>query len=311
MECRSIILWMLSKKSYKESKGDVDVNKKLIVSVIGAGGKMGTRVTNNLIKHPDTIELYYCENSEFGIKAIKERGFDVTPAEVAVPISDIVVLAVPDKIIYDVSVGIVKMMAADKSLIILDPAAAVAKELALRDDCTFVVTHPCHPSYFLDQDTYEARHDYFGGIAGKQDIVIAKIQGSDENFTKARMVSEIMFAPVVNSYVMGIRDIAFLEPTLVEILGATTLYAMAETVKEAERRGIPRAAAESFLAGHVYNLSANFLGKLGNTKVSDACLVAIDLGNRLVLRDDWKRIWDDEVLDNVIATMLHPHDPQI
>jgi hypothetical protein len=110
---------------------------------------------------------------------------------------------------------------------------------------------------------------------------------------------------------MGIRDIAFLEPTLVEILGATTLYAMAETVKEAERRGIPRAAAESFLAGHVYNLSANFLGKLGNTKVSDACLVAIDLGNRLVLRDDWKRIWDDEVLDNVIATMLHPHDPQI
>ena len=122
----------------------------------------------------------------------------------------------------------------------------------------------------------------------------------------------MMFAPVENSYVMGIRDIAFLEPTLVELLGATTLYAMAETVKEAERRGIPRAAAESFLTGHVYNLTANFLGRMGsNVKVSDACLVAIDIGNRLVLREDWKKIWDDEVLDKVIATMLHPENPKI
>ncbi len=58
-------------------------------------------------------------------------------------------------------------------MIILDPAAAVAKEVALRDDCTFAIAHPCHPSYFLDQDSYEARHDYrwFGW---KADIVMAK-----------------------------------------------------------------------------------------------------------------------------------------
>jgi hypothetical protein len=287
------------------------MSKKLIVSVIGAGGKMGVRTTNNLAKHLDAIDLFFCENAAAGVRNVRERGFAVTPAEVAVPQSDIVVLAVPDKIMKDVSVGIVKLMTPGATCVILDPAAAVAKELALRDDCTFVVTHPCHPSYFLDQDSYEARHDYFGGIAAKQDIVVAKIQGSDENFAKARTICELMFAPVENSYVMGIRDIAFLEPTLVEVLGATTLYAMAETVKEAERRGIPRAAAESFLTGHVYNLTANFLGKLGNTRVSDACLVAIEIGNRLVLRDDWKKIWDDEVLDKVIATMLHPDKPQI
>jgi hypothetical protein len=288
------------------------VSDKMIVSVIGAGGKMGTRVTNNLVKHPDTVELKFCETSAGGIAAIRERGYDTVPAETAVPASQIIILAVPDKIIQIVSVGIVKMMTPGSTLVILDPAAAVARELALRDDCTFVVTHPCHPSYFLDQDTYEARHDYFGGVAGKQDIVMAKIQGSDENFAKARSICEMMFAPVEHSYVMGMRDIAFLEPTLVEILGATTLYAMAETVKEAERRGIPRAAAESFLSGHIYNLSSNFLGKMGpNVKVSDACLVAIDIGNRLVLREDWKKIWEDEVLDKAIATMLHPENPKL
>jgi 3-hydroxyisobutyrate dehydrogenase-like beta-hydroxyacid dehydrogenase len=287
------------------------VSEKIVVSVIGAAGKMGTRVTNNLAKHPGIIELNFCETSEAGIASIQSRGFATIPAETAVPKSEIIVLAVPDVIIKAVSVGIVKMMSPGSTLIILDPAAAVAKELALRDDCTFVVTHPCHPSYFIDQDSYEARQDHFGGVAGKQDIVMAKIQGDDKNFANARTVSELMFAPVANSFVMGIRDIAFLEPTLVEILGASTLYAMAETVNEAERRGIQREAAVSLLTGHINILSAVFLGKMGAVQVSDACKVAIELGNRLVLREDWKRIWDDDVLDKAIATMLHPSDPKI
>ena len=287
------------------------MNEKIAVSVIGAAGKMGTRVTNNLAKHPERVDLFFCEASESGIASIKARGFSTVAAELAVPKSDIVVLAVPDVIIKQVSVGIVSMMTPGSTLIILDPAAAVAKELELREDCTFVVTHPCHPSYFLEQDTPEARQDYFGGVAGKQDIIMAKIQGDDACFDRARIVSELMFAPVVNSYVMGIRDMAFLEPTLVEILGASTLYAMAETVNEAERRGISREAAISFLTGHINILSAVFLGKMGNVKVSDACQVAIGLGNRLVLREDWKRIWEDDVLDRAIATMLHPEDPKI
>lgn len=286
------------------------MSERITVTVVGAGGKMGTRVTNNLAGPKDIIELYFVENSETGIRSIRNRGFDITPEEKAVPLADVVVLAVPDSIIKVVSADIVRMLRPGSAMIILDPAAAVAKELTLRDDCTFVVTHPCHPSYFLDQETYEARHDYFGGMGGKQDIVMALIQGNEKRFEQARKVSEIMFGPVENSYVMGLRDIAFLEPTLVELLGATCLYAMAETVNEAERRGIPRQAAVSFLTGHIYNLSANFLGLL-NARVSDACLVAIDLGNRLVLRDDWQKIWNDEVLDNVIATMLHPEKPKI
>ena len=287
------------------------MSERIVVSVIGAGGKMGTRVSNNLAKHPDSIDLRFCENSQAGIAAIQARGFSVVSAESAVPESDIVVLAVPDVIIKKVSVGVVALMRPGATLIILDPAAAVARELALRDDCTFVVTHPCHPSYFVNQESDEARADAFGGIAATQDLVMAKIQGDDANFANAKTVSEQMFAPVTNCFVMGIRDIAFLEPTLVEILGASTLYAMAETVNEAERRGIQREAAISFLTGHINVLSSIFLGRLGNVQVSDACKVAIGLGNRLVLRDDWKRIWEDDVLDKAIATMLHPENPQI
>lgn len=283
---------------------------KLKVAVVGAGGKMGTRTSNNLAK-VDDFDLYLVESGEKGLKSIKDRGYTPYEAKDIIPQMDVVVLAVPDTYIKVISEGIVALMAAGSGLLILDPAAAVAKELALRDDCTFGVVHPCHPSYFLDQDTYEARHDYFGGMGGKQDIVMAKIQGNDDCFAQMRLVSEKMFAPVEHSYVMEAKNIAFLEPTLVELLGATCLYAMAETVKEAEKRGIQKEAAISFLTGHIYNLSANFLGFLGNTPVSDACKVAIKLGDRLVLRDDWKQIWDDDVLDKVIATMLHPENPKI
>lgn len=285
--------------------------EKIQAAVVGAGGKMGTRTSNNLAKFPEEIDLLCVESGEKGIQSILERGLKVTPLEEALKEADVVVFAVPDTLIKVLSADVVPLLKPGAGFVILDPAAAVAKELSLRDDCTFAVAHPCHPSYFLDQDTYEARHDYFGGLGGKQDIVMSKIQGDDDVFEKCRRVSELMYAPVLNSYVMTTRQIAFLEPTLVEILGATTLYAMAETVEEAERRGIQREAAISFLTGHIYNLSANFLGLLGKTPVSDACQVAMGIGSRLVLRSDWRKIWEDDILDKSIATMLHPENPEI
>ena len=273
---------------------------KIVVSVIGAGGKMGARTSNNLAKKPDEFELLMAEASEAGIKSIKERGFEPVPVEV------------PDTLIGKLSAEYVPQLKAGTGFIILAPAAAVTRELTLRDDCTFAVAHPCHPSYFIDQDTYEARQDRFGGCGGRQDIVMSKIQGDDERFAQCVEVAKQMYAPVEHAYVMSSEQIAFLEPTLVELLGATCLYAMAETVEEAVKRGIPKEAAVSFLTGHIYNLSANFLGYIpGNPPVSDACKVAIGLGNRLVMREDWKQIWKDDVLDKVIATMLHHENPQI
>lgn len=285
---------------------------KIVVSVIGAGGKMGTRTSSNLAKEPEKFELLLSEASDAGIASIRERGFEPVPAEEALKRADVVVFAVPDTLIKKLSEIYVPMLRPGAGFIILDPAAAVAKELTLREDCTFAVAHPCHPSYFLDQDTYEARQDRFGGCGGRQDIVMSMIQGDDGRFGQCVEVARHMYAPVENAYVMSSEQIAFLEPTLVELLGATCLYAMAETVDEAVRRGICREAAVSFLTGHIYNLTANFLGYIpGNPPVSDACKVAIGLGNRLVMREDWKKIWDDEVLDKVIATMLHPDEPKI
>ena len=282
--------------------------EKIKVAVIGAGGKMGTRTSNNLVtKFPDKFDVKLVETFPPAVERIeKERGLKVTPVEEALDFAEVVIFAVPDTLIKKLSAQYVPMLKPGTVFLILDPAAAVAKELTLRDDCTFGVAHPCHPSYFKWQKEEEAYQDRFGGEGGHQDIVMSCIQVDEEKFKLAQETARCMYR-ADNAFVMTSEQIAFLEPTLVETLGATCCFAMAETVNEAEKRGISREAAVSFLTGNVFNLTANILGYIpGNTPVSDACKVALEIGNHLVLRDDWKKIWEDEMLHKVIATMLHP-----
>ena len=123
--------------------------EKLKVAVIGAGGKMGTRTSNNLAKRPDLFDLKLVENSPAGVESIRTRGLDVTPVEEAFAEAEVIVFAVPDTLIKKLSEIYVPMMQPGAGLLILDPAAAVAKELILRDDCTFGVAHPCPGSGHL------------------------------------------------------------------------------------------------------------------------------------------------------------------
>lgn len=279
---------------------------KIRVAVIGAGGKMGTRTSRNIARKAEAYELYCVETSPKGIESVEARGLKVYAVEEALEKAQVVVFAVPDTLIQKISKIYVPMLKPGTGFLILDPAAAVAKELTLREDCTFGVAHPCHPSFLKDQDTPEARADRFGGDGGHQDIVMSKIQGDEKVFELMQLVARDMYR-ADNAFVMTSEQIAFLEPTLVELLGATCLYAMAETVNKAMEKGIQKEAAVSFLCGHIFNLTSNFLGYLeGRPPVSDACKVAIGLGNQFVLREDWKRIWDDDVLNQVIHTMLHP-----
>src|SRR5690606_16624088 len=64
------------------------------IAVIGAGGKMGMRVSDNLVKTDHTV--WYVENSPAGQQRTLDAGRELTDAATAVADADIVVLAVPD-----------------------------------------------------------------------------------------------------------------------------------------------------------------------------------------------------------------------
>ena len=57
------------------------------------------------------------------------------------------------------------------------------------------------------------------------------------------------------------------------------------------------------LLGHIQVALANTLR--GSNPFSDACLIAMDYGRETIVKDDWKKIFDDSELDKVLARMLH------
>ncbi|MFW6269241.1 MAG: phosphogluconate dehydrogenase C-terminal domain-containing protein [Bacillota bacterium] len=273
-----------------------------IIGIIGAGGKMGRRIVNNLLGE---YELIGCEKNDTAKKELKEDGVTVKDIIPAVKQSDIVVMAVPDASIKDISQNIVPEAEKDTTFILLDPAAAYAGELTLREDCTFIVTHPCHPQLFKEQETEAARKDFFGGIDAVQDIVIALLEGKRENLKKAKEVCIDMFAPVENCYEITVEQMALLEPAAAEVVAAACASIMKEAYDEVIKRGVPREAARSFLLGHIQIPLAIVFDEI-DSPFSDGAKVAIKEGHNRIFKDEWKEVFEPEVVKKTIQNMLNP-----
>lgn len=272
------------------------------IAVIGAGGKMGMRVSDNLVKTDHTV--FYSENSPAGQERVRAAGRDLTDSPDAVRDADIVVLAVPDLALGPVTADLVPQLKPGAIVLTLDPAAAYAGLLTTRNDVIQAVAHPCHPSIFLQRTTPEEYADTFGGIAAKQDA-IAAIE-SDDPATKSLVeaVVRAIFAPVVDVHWVTIKQLAQLEPTLVETIACMVGALLKEALDEAvNTMGVPEAAARSILLGHTQVALAN--GLRGDNPFSDACLIAMDYGRESLIKDDWKKVFRDDELDKNLARMLH------
>lgn len=83
------------------------------------------------------------------------------------------------------------------------------------------------------------------------------------------------------------------------MVGALLAEALHETVHTV---GVPESAARAMLLGHTQVALANTLK--GDNPFSDACLIAMDYGRESIVRDDWKKVFQDDELDKVITRML-------
>jgi len=272
------------------------------VTVVGAGGKMGQRISNNLAN--SDYRVLYAENSPKGQEYIRGLGREVTDTHEAAAQGDVVILAVPDILLGKISADIVPAMTPGAVLLTLDPAAAYANLLHRRDDIAYAVAHPCHPSVFLERTTKEEHADTFGGIAAPQDVVAAFENGDTDAQELTESVVRFAYGPVLDVHWVTVKQLAVLEPTLVEtvacMIGALLKEALEETVHSV---GVPEPAARAMLLGHVQVALANTLR--GSNPFSDACLIAMDYGRETIVKDDWKKIFDDGELDKVLARMLH------
>ncbi|MGG0716245.1 phosphogluconate dehydrogenase C-terminal domain-containing protein [Robertmurraya massiliosenegalensis] len=273
------------------------------IALIGAGGKMGCRITDNL-KDSD-YHVLYVEIGQQGIENLAARGITPTPTDEAVSIADAVILAVPDVAIRTVSSNLIPKMKSGALIILLDPAAAFADSILKREDINYFIAHPCHPPLFNDETTEEARRDYFGGIKAKQAIVCALMQGNEEDYLTGEKIAIKMYAPVLRAHRVTIEQMAILEPTMAETVGATMAIVLKEAMDEAVKRGVPAEAARDFMLGHINIELAIAFGEAGNP-FSDAALVAIEYGKKHLLKENWRDLFDIPSVKEQINIMLHP-----
>ena len=257
---------------------------------------MGRRLTNNL--KGSSYQVSYLENSPAGIERMRGEGIEVSQAADVISQADYVIFAVPDVLIAKVAAEYVPMMKPGAVGVTLDPAAPLAGALPVREDVNYFASHPSHPSVFNWEPNQEAHFDYFGGIAAKQTIVCALIQGEEAIYARCEELAKRMYAPVSRSHRITLKDMGLLEPALSETFGASMITMMKEAVDEVVARGVPKEAAYDFFLGHINIELALLFGQLPGGQFSDAALKAIEIGKKAIFKDDWKQIFED---DNVAA----------
>lgn len=279
-----------------------------IIALIGAGGKMGGRISDRL--SGGSHQVYYVENGERGRANMSSRGLAPSSLDEAAASADVVVLAVPDTAIRVVAAQAVPLMKSGAMLMLLDPAAAYAGHLPEREDIAYFVAHPCHPPVFGDEDDPEARRDFFGGIKAKQAIVCALMQGEEADYARGEALGREIYAPVMRSHRMTVEQMATLEPGMAETIGASAAMFLRGAMDEAIRQGVPAEAARDFMLGHIHIELAIAFGEAGNP-FSDACQVAMAYGREAWLKPGWERLLSPESVREQVDIMLAPRSDAV
>ncbi len=260
-----------------------------VITLIGAGGKMGCRLTDNFLK--TNYKVHYLEVSLKGIENLTQRGVVLSTQAEAVPAADVVILAVPDVAIGAVAREVVPLMKPGALLMTLDPAAPLDNQLPAREDIGCVIAHPCHPSVFNWEPTEAAFRDFYGGITAKQGIVVALMWGDERYYELGLEIATAMYAPVSRAYRVTLEQMAMLEPALVETLAQTCM----EVVKEGHDRlvaaGVPKEAVRDFVLGHLRIQIAVLFGEVNGT-FSDAAYKISKRAKPVLFREGWQKIFE-------------------
>lgn len=259
------------------------------IALIGAGGKMGCRITNNLKRGPNKV--HYVEVHPAGIERLSQCGVKVSSQAEALPNADVVILAVPDVAIEAVSKEIIPQLKPATLVMLLDPAAPLDGKVTHRDDLGYFIAHPCHPSVFNWEPNEQAFRDFYGGISAKQSAVCTLMSGDERYYELGVEITREIYAPVKTIHRVTLQQMAILEPALVETLAQTCMEIVKEGYDRVVKLGVPEAAARDFVLGHLRIQIAVLFGEVNGT-FSDAAYKISARAKPVLFRDGWQKIFE-------------------
>lgn len=264
------------------------------VALLGAAGKMGTRISRSLQPEAEYRVLPVEGNTE-GEQKLRDRGDTPVGFDEAVKVADVVVMAVPDKLIRLIAPKTVPLMKPGAMIVCLDPAAPYAGVIPQRPDITIFVCHPSHPSVFNEETDMAARFDFFGSGKARQPIVCALMTGPEADYAKGERLATAMWKPVTKAHRVTVEQMAILEPALSETVAATCVTVIREAMDEAIRLGVPEEAARDFLLGHVF-CELGILFDRAGFPFSDGAKKAIAEAKKHIFQPDWRKVFSPEAL---------------
>lgn len=259
------------------------------LTLIGAGGKMGCRITNN-VKHCDW-RVHYVETSAAGAQRLAECGVTLSNAKEALPAADVVIFAIPDVAMEAVTNEMVPQLKPGALVILLDPAAPLDGKIAHRVDLGYFIAHPCHPSVFNWEPSEAAFRDFYGGISAKQSAVCALMHGPEKYYEMGVEITKLIYKPVVRIHRVTVEQMAILEPALVETLAQTCMEIVKEGYDKVVAKGVPAEAARDFVLGHLRIQIAVLFGEVNGT-FSDAAYKISKRAKPVLFKENWQKIFE-------------------
>jgi D-apionate oxidoisomerase len=270
------------------------------VALLGAGGNMGRRITRSL-RDRSQYKLRLIEPSERGRALIEQAGLRTVSHAEGLSGADVVIFAVPDKIVRDVAAEVIPQLDPGTSVLFLDPAAVAADRVPRRADISCYVTHPTHPPLYslLAETEPEARRDYWGGGLATQAIVFAIAWGDEEHAALVEDLAVAMFAPISESYRVTVNQMALLEPALTETLTNGCIAVIREGMERVIAAGVPEEATRTFLMGHL-QIGIALIFEQFDWRLSEGAQLALARSRERIFKDDWHRIFEpDAVMDSL------------
>ena len=284
------------------------MSAQITIALFGAGGKMGCRLNDHLVGKKEYTVLCV-EKGEQGLQNLTARGLKTVPDKQAIAAADVVILALPDRVLGPVAREIVPQLKSGAMVFTLDPAAAHAGEFPKRDDVSYFVSHPCHPNVFDQLKTDAEINDFFGGTHARQAIVCALMQGPEEHYTLGERIARDIYAPVTRAHRVTVEQMAILEPAMAETVSICFMMALREALEEAVKRGVPRAAAEDFLYGHI-KVELGIAFSRVNFPFSDGAILIAGFGKQHLLKPDWKKVFEPESVREQVRAIVTGRLPE-
>jgi len=261
------------------------------MALIGAGGKMGCRITNN-VKNSDWL-VHYVETAPAGLQRLSDCGVKCSPANEAVAEADVVIFAIPDIAMESVTRDMVPQIKAGALVMLLDPAAPLDGKIAYRPDLGYFIAHPCHPSVFNWEPSEQSFRDFYGGISAKQAAVCALMHGDEKYYELGVEVTRLIYRPVLRIHRVTVEQMAILEPALVETLAQTCMEIVKEGYDRVVAKGVPADAARDFVLGHLRIQIAVLFGEVNGT-FSDAAYKISKRAKPVLFKEGWQKIFEIE-----------------